>query len=126
MKTLETYEILQTGNTLGALLLSSNVVGDVVKTERFQKDRNVDVSVTFNGVEIDPDSFSEILEEHLKKVERTFKDKYSDIEQEVQRRVKEQVEDLFESQVQTMIRSFQDLQDKVQDVNDIVKYKWEV
>ena len=125
METLSVFEVLSTSNTLGQLLLASSICDKVMGTPRFQQEKSVDVVVSFNGVEINAEEFTKILDEHLTNVDEYFQDKYSDIEQEVQKRVKEHVEELLETQVNNMLQGFQDLQDKVSSVNAIVKYSWE-
>lgn len=98
------------------LLNNNNVCQEVTKSERWEKDQEIECVVTFNGVKTDQQVFEDLMSGWYDGIQKHFESKYSDVEAEIQKRVKEDIERILNTGVQKSIDDLYDLMNKLNDV----------
>ena len=98
------------------LLNNNNVCQEVTKSERWEKDQEIECVVTFNGVKADQQVFEDLMSDWYNGIQKHFESKYSDAEAEIQKRVKEDIERILNTGVQ---KSIDDLYDLINKLNDV-------
>lgn len=73
---------------------------EVIKSERWEKDQEIECVVTFNGVKADQQVFEDFMSDWYDGIQKHFESKYSDVEAEIQKRVKEDIERILNTGVQ--------------------------
>lgn len=81
------------------------------------KDKSVNVTVQFNGVEADPNALEKLMTDWYHGITKSIEEKYSDIDKEIERRVYERVQKIeseriipYEHKISEVIKNLEQVQ----------------
>lgn len=109
------------------LLEDLDIVGKVKNTKQWKTDRDIRISVQFNGVEMNPETLEKVLYQWQDSNCKTIAEKYDpeNFDKRVEDEVKQRMDKLLKDKVSDSIDLLNELHNKLEDTNNLIKWDWE-
>lgn len=94
---------------------------EVSNTETWKNNRETVAKITVNGIEVPFEKIEEYFHDVAKRMHEDAKEKYSDVEKEVQRRLEKRLEE----EVEPILQKLYDVREVLESSSDLLKPYWE-